>query len=305
MHDRYGRNLDLNLLRVFVVVAEVGSVTGAAARLYLTQPAISAALRRLTNAVGIQLLVRNGRGVALSKAGEQMLAAVRPHLEALILAALAPPTFVPATSQNVIRIGLSDTTESWVLPALLRVLARQAPAMAVISIPVQFRTVIEALTSRRVDLALSIADDVPATIKREPAFIGSFVCLYDPRKLARIGRTISAATYFANEHVIVSYNADLRGIVEDSVATTRNVRCSLASFAHIGEVIDDSKLLATVPATVARQIRVTRPYLRTAALPFVLRGAPFEMLWPIAVDDDAACRYVREVLRGVLRQHIK
>jgi LysR family transcriptional activator of mexEF-oprN operon len=52
MTESYSRDLDLNLLRVFVVVASVGSVTRAAAQLYLTQPAISAALRRLTTAVG-------------------------------------------------------------------------------------------------------------------------------------------------------------------------------------------------------------------------------------------------------------
>ena len=51
MHRDYGRDLDLNLLRVFAVVAEAGSVTQAAARLYLTQPAVSAALRRLRTAV--------------------------------------------------------------------------------------------------------------------------------------------------------------------------------------------------------------------------------------------------------------
>jgi LysR family transcriptional activator of mexEF-oprN operon len=40
MHENYARDVDLNLLRVFVVVAELRSVTQAAARLYLTQPAI-------------------------------------------------------------------------------------------------------------------------------------------------------------------------------------------------------------------------------------------------------------------------
>ncbi|MBZ0234085.1 MAG: LysR family transcriptional regulator, partial [Deltaproteobacteria bacterium] len=45
MNEHYGRDLDLNLLRVFAVVADSGSVTAAAGRLYLTQPAISAALR--------------------------------------------------------------------------------------------------------------------------------------------------------------------------------------------------------------------------------------------------------------------
>ena len=61
MHGIYEKDLDLNLLRVFVVVAEAGSVTEAASRLYLTQPAVSAALKRLTSTVGAPLFVRAGR----------------------------------------------------------------------------------------------------------------------------------------------------------------------------------------------------------------------------------------------------
>ena len=45
MSDSYGRDLDLNLLRVFAVVAEEGSITRAASRLYVTQPAVSASMR--------------------------------------------------------------------------------------------------------------------------------------------------------------------------------------------------------------------------------------------------------------------
>src|ERR1700761_4358912 len=102
----YGRDLDLNLLRVFVVVADTGSVTKAAARLYLTQPGVSSALRRLATAVDAPLFVRQGRGIALTNAGERLLAAVRPSLAALVDAALAPPKFQLATSDRVIRIGL-------------------------------------------------------------------------------------------------------------------------------------------------------------------------------------------------------
>lgn len=300
MHENYGRDLDLNLLRVFVAVADAGSVTAAAGRLYLTQPAISAALRRLSEAVGVPLFVRHGRGVILSKPGEQMLAAVRPHLDGLIAAALAPPKFDPATSEHVVRIGLSDTTEGWILPALLRELGRRAPKMAVVATSVQFRTVSEALTSRRVELALSVVDEMPPNVQRETAFRGGFVCLYDPRHV-RLGKAISEKAYFAHEHVIVSYNGDLRGVVEDLLGKARKVRCSLGSFSHVGDVLEGTSLLATVPQTVARQLQRVRPKLATAALPFSMSGTPIELLWPDAVDDDAACRFVRQVLREVIK----
>src|SRR6188472_3805168 len=97
MLKNYGRDLDLNLLRVFAVVADVESVTEAARRLYLTQPAVSAALRRLTTAVGAPLFVRSGRGLVLTARGERLLRSARPHLEALVQAALAPAAFDPRT----------------------------------------------------------------------------------------------------------------------------------------------------------------------------------------------------------------
>src|SRR6516164_6318306 len=108
MPSAYGRDLDLNLLRVFAVVAESGSVTEAASRLYLTQPAVSAALRRLTTAVGAPLFAREGRGLVLTQRGERLLAAVRPHLLAVLDALATPPQFDPGTSERTLRLGLSD-----------------------------------------------------------------------------------------------------------------------------------------------------------------------------------------------------
>src|ERR1041384_2797255 len=122
MTNVYGRDLDLNLLRVFAVGAESGSVTEAASRLYLTQPAVSAALRRLTTTIGAPLFSRSGRGLALTSRGERLRVALHPHLAALVDAALAPPVFDPLTSTRTLRLGLSDTAEVWLLPHLLRVL---------------------------------------------------------------------------------------------------------------------------------------------------------------------------------------
>ena len=301
MLENYGRDLDLNLLRVFVAVADAGSVTGAAARLYLTQPAVSAALRRLTAAVGAPLWQRRGRGLVLSRRGERMLAEVRPHLQALMTAALAPVRFSAEDSAHVARVGLADSAEGWVLPALLRALARRAPRMTVVAVPVQFRSVVEALTTGKVEVALSVVDEVPATVHRERALVGEFVCVHDARQL-RLPARLTEEAYFAHEHVIVSYNADLRGIVEDVTGRARKVRCALAGFGALGEVLDGSRLLATVPARVAQQLRATRPHLRATALPFALAPTPLSLLWPAAVHGDEACAFVRQVLREVTAQ---
>lgn len=71
------RNLDITTLRSFVAVADSGGVTRAAGFLHLTQSAVSMQLKRLEEVMGLQLLDRTGRGIALTAAGEQLLAYAR------------------------------------------------------------------------------------------------------------------------------------------------------------------------------------------------------------------------------------
>ncbi len=295
MNTGYGRDLDLNLLRVFAVVAEAGSVTQAAARLYLTQPAISAALRRLTAAVGAPLFARQGRGLTLTSRGERLLGRVRTHLGALVDAALAPAAFEAASSDRTVRLGLSDAAEMWLLPALLSELGRRAPRMRVIVLPVQFRTVGAMLAAGEVDAAVTVADELPASVRRRELFSGDFTCLHDPRTLP-LPRRLTEAAYFAADHVIVSYNGDLRGVVEDVMQKQRRVRCSVASFTHIGALVSGSTLLATVPTMVARKSRQVHPHLAMTRLPFTLPSTAIELLWPLAVDDDEASAFVRALI---------
>ncbi|MFD3190612.1 LysR family transcriptional regulator [Sedimentitalea sp. HM32M-2] len=71
------RNLDITTLRSFVAVADTGGVTRAAGFVNLTQSAVSMQLKRLEELLGLELLDRSGRGVALTASGEQLLTYAR------------------------------------------------------------------------------------------------------------------------------------------------------------------------------------------------------------------------------------
>lgn len=75
------RNLDLTALRSFAMVAETGGVTRAAGFLNLTQSAVSMQLKRLEEALDLQLLDRSARSVSLTAAGEQLLGYARRMLQ--------------------------------------------------------------------------------------------------------------------------------------------------------------------------------------------------------------------------------
>lgn len=296
------RDLDLNLLRVFFAVAESGGVTAAAKGLYLTQPALSAALKRLGRAVGGALFVRQGRGMALTARGERLASVGRPHFDALLQATLTPATFDPKTSNRIVRLGLADTGVAWLLPSLLRAFATESPSLRLVVLPVQFRTVPELLGRGAIDLAVTVADELPDGIERQPLFHGGFVVLFDPRH-TRLGRTPSLTTYLAHHHVVVSYNGDLHGVVEDILGIQRKVRVSVSSFRDVGGLIEGSALLATVPETVALTEAALRPVLRTAKPPLAVGGAPMELLRRTALEDDEALRFVRRHIERIAAEH--
>jgi DNA-binding transcriptional LysR family regulator len=110
------RNLDITTLRSFAAVAETGGVTRAAGFLHLTQSAVSMQLKRLEETLGLELLDRSGRTIALTSAGEQLL------VYAKRMVALNDEVIVRLTDQafvGQIRLGVPHDI---VYPAIPRVL---------------------------------------------------------------------------------------------------------------------------------------------------------------------------------------
>ena len=295
MNTVHARDFDLNLLQVLLAVADTGSVTAAAARLYLTQSAVSAALGRLKSAIGESIVIRHGRGVVLTDRGARLVGDARPHLDAILQAALQPVRFDPKTTDRILRLGLSDLFDEWLLPPLLRFLEAEAPQIRLVCSPIQFRTVSDAIATRRIDLAVTVADELPASVARRALVKSYFVCLFDPQ-FVQLGTRPTERAYLAQQHVVVSYNNDLRGMVEDMFGKTRRVSCSVASFSAIGAIVDGTRLVATIPIVFAAQILRLRPHLRISTIPFTHEPGNIELLWPKALDVDPACRFLRDAI---------
>lgn len=103
------RHFDLNLLLTFRALFEERSVTRAAQRLFLGQPAVSGALKRLREAFGDELFVRTARGIAPTPRALELMRQIEPFLQSLHQVLTQPPVFDPASAQRVFRIGLSDS----------------------------------------------------------------------------------------------------------------------------------------------------------------------------------------------------
>jgi DNA-binding transcriptional LysR family regulator len=122
--------MELTQLEVFVTVAREGSVSRAGARLHKTQPAVSMALKRLEEALGEPLLVRSGRGLALTHAGRSLL----DYAEGMLrLRAEAFETLkgLRGLGQGTLTLVGPDSVVDCLLPDLLRAYHKAHPRIAI------------------------------------------------------------------------------------------------------------------------------------------------------------------------------
>ena len=145
--------MTLGQLRTFLAVAATGSVRAAAEKLVVTQPAVSSALSALQREVGVDLVVRDGRGLRVTAAGEEFAGYVRRSL-ALLEEAQEAAAGRAGSERNRLRVAAVTTAGERILPVTLRSFRRQFPD-AEIGIEVGNRgRVWDLLVHREVDLAI-------------------------------------------------------------------------------------------------------------------------------------------------------
>jgi DNA-binding transcriptional LysR family regulator len=104
--------VDLRHFRSFVVVAEEGNIGRAAARLFITQPALSRQLQHLEEELGVALLVRVPRGVELTEAGRELVDKARVALDAAEQALTIGKTAEPA-GRLAVGVSIAGHRDHW------------------------------------------------------------------------------------------------------------------------------------------------------------------------------------------------
>lgn len=168
MNTAHLRSLDLNLLPVLEALLEERSVTRAAARLALTQSAVSHALNRLRHALDDELFVRGPSGMQPTPRALEIGAGVQRAV-AQLRSALEPARFDPRETDARFTLGGSGYASSILLPKVLARLAVQAPG-AELRVRQSPGTAAEDLDSGRIDLVIGAFSRVPERFWFEPLF---------------------------------------------------------------------------------------------------------------------------------------
>ena len=153
IHAMNFRNLDLNLLRVFDAIHAEGSTTQAAARLGLTQPAVSNALNRLRQQLGDPLFERGPSGMEPTPAARRIAPVLSDALRSLERSLGADQEFDPATSTREFRMIVPEALELMLVhPLLTR--AAAMPGITFRLLPVNSPGYKDMVMSREADIAI-------------------------------------------------------------------------------------------------------------------------------------------------------
>lgn len=290
-----GTNLtavDLNLLVVFDAVMAERSVTRAAGRLRLTQPAVSHALARLRGLFRDPLFVRTPAGMEPTPTALALgprIAAVLHEVGAMLAPAEA---FDPAASDRVFTLGMSDYAAAVFLPALARRMERSAPAVTLVVLHTSHVAGIGMLDAGEAELVVGNFPEPPRRLGSELLYREAFLCALRPRHPALAGG-LNLKAYLRCAHLNVSLHGEPTGYIDrilDRARHRRRVALTVGHFLVAADIAAATDLVATEPARV----------LEPAAARLELREPPFPVptftvvqLWPRRLTTDPGHAWLR------------
>ncbi|AVO49461.1 LysR family transcriptional regulator [Melaminivora suipulveris] len=307
------RTFDLNLLRVFDEVMAERNLTRAADKLALTQPAVSNALRRLRQAVGDELVVRSGAGVAPTARALALWPAVRQAL-AQLQDALAPGAFDAASARTSFVLAMADATGATLLPPLVELLEREAPGVSLRVVPLATRDPRRLLEDGSADLAVgyfpaALADltaraqnEQPVAFGSQRIYDGEYVCVMRAgHPLA--GGALTLDAYCAARHLLVSFSGKPFGFIDQALASLgreRRIVLTVNQFFTAGRVVAASDLLTVLPRHFVGVASI-RDELVWRPLPMAVPIVHVDALWHRRRQAEPAHRWLQQLLARAVR----
>lgn len=230
--------MELYLLRYFLAVVETGSFTKAAQTCLVTQPTLSAGIKRLEEQLGVDLFIRNNKRVFLTAAGSRFLPRAKAILHEVNMAAA---DLAETETANVIRLGVLQTIPAALVAGWLRDFLTDHAGTRFDLYDGTEQELLNRLDERGIDYALSIrrvADDTALPLYEE----GYRLVL--PRRHALAGQTVIDGEDLTNDNMIVRTRCEVLSETSRHF-TDRNVRPPL-----VYRTPQDERALAMVGAGV-------------------------------------------------------
>ncbi|MDH0749742.1 LysR substrate-binding domain-containing protein [Pseudomonas sp. GD03842] len=297
------RRVDMNLLVIFEALMFERNLTRVAEKLFMGQPAISAALARLRDLFDDPLLLRNGRAMEPTARALDILKELQPALDTISGAVSRAKEFDPTTSCDIFRIGLSDDAEFGLFPPLLTRLREEAPGIIVVVRRANYLLMPSLLASGEISVGISYTTELPANAKRRKLRDITVKVLRGDKRPG----VLTLDDYCERPHTMVSFSGDLTGNIDldlAKVGRARRVVVAVPQFSGLRALLAGTELIATVPDYAACAL-VEGCALRAEDPPFPIEPAELSMVWSGVHDNDPAERWLRSRIYEFMSQETR
>lgn len=295
---------DLNLLLALDALLRERSVTRAAERLYVSQPAMSAALAKLRDYFRDPLLVRVGRDLELTPRGRSLREPVQQMLLNAHSMLGSHALFDPATEKRTFRILCPDYISPWVMPSILRRMEKWAPG---IRIEVERPSVSGMASLAQGDFDLLLAIDAPESLSLPAlpeSICSAFVVGLRYMGLAsafnaKLKEELSREQFLKLPHIIVRFGGQY-SLVEDHVQKKFNVnldvRAVTENVLELPYLVQSTTFLAVTMEPLTRPLRQSKT-LRVLELPEgVMPTSRLDMMWHRSFQTDPGHAWLRGIV---------
>ena len=297
------KRLDLNLLVTLETLLVEQNVTRAAARLHLSQPAVSAQLNRLRHEFDDPLLIPAQRGMTPTAKAMELIDPLRQSLDQVRATLASHRNFDPAKAKLTFSIACTDYLQAAVIKPLVVALRAQAPGVRVAIRNLNVPQLEAQMVRGDVDLALMTPEAGPPCLRTRHLFDERYV-LIGRRKHPRLRDGITVAEFAQLEQVVVSLDGGGFVTPVDSALAAlghrRNAVLSAASFLFVPEIVSSSDFVALVPE---RLVRDGADKLKVIDCPFPVEGFAVGMVWHERVHGHSGQRWIREAIVSLIADH--
>lgn len=292
-------NVDLNLLHVLLVVLETRSATRAAARLHVTQSAVSSALRRARALFGDALFTREAHGLAPTTRGAALLTPLRAWIDEAERLLRDAPRFDPRTTTRTFTVACADAIAVALLQPLVRRLRAQAPGARLRLMTLERLIADESLARGECDLLVGVPPVVPDDHRSEVVYRDALACIVRARR-RDVGRRLDVATFAALPHAELALFGAPDDTLDRALAAhglTREVRYAVPHFSSLPLVVAETDAVATLGRRVAEAFARRHP-LRVVDHPLALPPMTIRQVWHQRADDDPGVAFLRAQVRA-------
>lgn len=294
------KRLDLNLLVTLETLLVEQNVTKAAARLNLSQPAVSAQLNRLRHEFDDPLLIPAQRGMTPTAKAMELLDPLRQALDQVRATVVSHRNFDPAQAKLTVSIACTDYLQAVVVKPLVVELRMRAPGVRVALRNLDVPQLDAQMARGDVDLALMTPQAASPSLRTRHLFNERYV-LIGRRKHPRLREGITVEEFAEMDQVIVSLDGGGFVTPVDRVLADlghrRNAVLSAASFLFVPEIVSYSDLVALVPE---RLVRDRADKLMVIDCPFPVEGFAVGMVWHERCHGHGGQRWIREAIVSLM-----